>query len=128
MKYAPLILLLGLNLFCSCVKEYPVYVFDNPYEENSGIEIFILDTFYFSTDHHVAYIFFKEDSMILYAMGVADSLVVFRDGAPYFEDRPKDHVVDLGVSPSTTYIYNFAFRDSTGALTKISQPFTIEVP
>lgn len=124
-----MICLLFLAALSSCKKdELPYYFFESPYDEHSGIEIFTLDTIYLSFDHHVAYLFFQDDSMLLHAISAADSLVVYRNGALYSEQLPNDHYADVGVSLHTTYNYNFAFLDSTGALTKISQPFEVDIP
>ena len=130
MKIRNLITLFSIvGILASCEKDQiPDYVFNSPYDENSGIEIFTVDTTYLSADHHIVYIFFENDSMLTHAILAADSLVVFRDGSLYSQDLPKDHAVDINVSLHTTYTYNFAFRDSTGALTKISQPYSVEIP
>lgn len=130
MKIRKLIICLSfLATLCACKKDQlPDYVFNSPYDENSGIELFAIDTIYLSFDHQIVYLFFENDSILTHAISVADSLVVFRDGALHFQDLPKNHCADVGVSPQTSYTYNFAFRDSTGALTKLSQPVQVDIP
>lgn len=121
--------LLIFTLLFSCRKDnLPDNIFDSVYEEESGIEIFTIEKFYFSNDHKILYVYFLNDSVMLHARDVADSLVVFRDGKLHQQDTPKDHFADFNIFPNDIYTYTFAFRDSMGALTKISTPHIIEIP
>ncbi|MBK9731107.1 MAG: hypothetical protein IPO83_07445 [Chitinophagaceae bacterium] len=118
-----------LTVFFSCRKDnLETPLFDSPYEEDSGIEIFNIDKFYFSFDHKILYVYFINDSIMLHARELADSLLIYRDGEIYITDAPKDHFADLNISQDTFYTYEFAFRDTAGALTKISAEHVIDIP
>ncbi len=116
-------------VFAGCRQDELTEAPYNPAQENSGIELIILDSTASYLNPARTYAYFHINKAAIRDTTKIKNINVHRNGGHLFTLNPNQltYFVDLGVSPGNTYEYTLFIRDVDLNLSKGTAPFFITV-
>ena len=104
----------------------------SPFEKNSGVEIFTIDSvkiFPISSTNKAIYCYFRIDNSLFKDTALLSKIVLYKNGELRNRwDLKSTYFFDFSAESGNSYTYNLALEDIYGFTSKLSNPILVIIP